>query len=109
MNRRPGLSARWKLTLSYTGFLMLAGVLMLAVFWVFVLRWLPDIDPPAMQRRFGGVLITGPDRSEMLRGFAPAAAASLAFLLLFGLVGGWILAGRMLAPLTRITDAARRT
>jgi two-component system, OmpR family, sensor histidine kinase VanS len=25
----------------------------------------------------------------------------------FGLVGGWILAGRMLAPLTRITDATR--
>jgi two-component system sensor histidine kinase VanS len=31
----------------------------------------------------------------------------LAFLLLFGLVGGWFLAGRMLAPLDRITDAAR--
>src|SRR4029077_19636156 len=30
------------------------------------------------------------------------------FLLVFGLVGGWILAGRMLAPLTRITDATRR-
>jgi two-component system sensor histidine kinase VanS len=32
----------------------------------------------------------------------------LAFLLVFGLVGGWFLAGRMLAPLTRITDATRR-
>ena len=32
----------------------------------------------------------------------------LAFLLLFGLVGGWLLAGRMLAPLSRITDATRR-
>jgi len=31
----------------------------------------------------------------------------LAFLLLFGLVGGWFLAGRMLAPLARITDATR--
>jgi two-component system sensor histidine kinase VanS len=31
----------------------------------------------------------------------------LAFLLVVGLVGGWILAGRMLAPLTRITDATR--
>jgi two-component system sensor histidine kinase VanS len=31
----------------------------------------------------------------------------LAFLLVFGLVGGWILAGRMLAPLARITDATR--
>jgi two-component system sensor histidine kinase VanS len=31
----------------------------------------------------------------------------LGFLLVFGLVGGWILAGAMLAPLTRITRAAR--
>jgi two-component system sensor histidine kinase VanS len=31
----------------------------------------------------------------------------LAFLLVFGLLGGWFLAGRMLAPLTRITDATR--
>jgi two-component system sensor histidine kinase VanS len=31
----------------------------------------------------------------------------LAILLVFGLVGGWLLAGRMLAPLDRITDATR--
>src|ERR1700735_340583 len=35
------------------------------------------------------------------------AAAVLVFLLVFGLLGGWILAGRMLAPLGRITDATR--
>ncbi|WP_281274369.1 sensor histidine kinase [Allorhizocola rhizosphaerae] len=29
------------------------------------------------------------------------------FLLVFGLVGGWLLAGRMLTPLTRITNATR--
>lgn len=29
------------------------------------------------------------------------------FLLVFGLLGGWFLAGRMLAPLARITDATR--
>jgi two-component system sensor histidine kinase VanS len=44
---------------------------------------------------------------DLLRYFAPRAAAVLAFLLVFGLLGGWILAGRMLAPLTRITDATR--
>jgi two-component system sensor histidine kinase VanS len=49
-----------------------------------------------------------PNRSDLLDAFAPRAAAVLAFLLVFGLVGGWILAGRMLAPLTRITDATRR-
>ena len=31
----------------------------------------------------------------------------LGFLLVFALVGGWLLAGQMLAPLTRITDATR--
>jgi two-component system sensor histidine kinase VanS len=31
----------------------------------------------------------------------------MALLLLFGLLGGWLLAGRMLAPLSRITDATR--
>ena len=45
--------------------------------------------------------------SDLLRAFAPTAAIVLAFLLVFGLVGGWLLAGRMLAPLTRITDATR--
>src|SRR5215217_2451789 len=51
----------------------------------------------------GGVV----SRSGLVRNFAPAAGAVLAFLLVFGLLGGWILAGHMLAPLTRITDATR--
>ncbi|MEV5704139.1 HAMP domain-containing sensor histidine kinase [Actinoallomurus sp. NPDC052274] len=107
MSRRPGFSARLKLTISYAGFLLLAGVLLLAVVWVFVLRHLPDDDPRSIRRKFGGVIVVGINRTELLRGFAPAAAATLAFLLVFGLLGGWFLAGRMLAPLTRIADAAR--
>ena len=39
--------------------------------------------------------------------FAPGQPQVLAVLLVFGLLGGWLLAGRMLAPLTRITDATR--
>ncbi|MEU8122692.1 HAMP domain-containing sensor histidine kinase [Spirillospora sp. NPDC049024] len=107
VGRRPGLSARLKLTLSYAGFLLLGGGLLLAVFWVFVLRWMRDVDPSAIQQRFGVVIVLGPDRSDLLRGFYPAAAAAMGFILVFGLLGGWILAGRMLAPLTRIADAAR--
>ncbi|MCT9008251.1 sensor histidine kinase [Streptomyces rhizosphaerihabitans] len=107
MNRRPGRSARLKLTLSYAGFLFVAGTLLLAVVWVFALRWLPDNDPRSLQKTFGAVVIVGPSRSDLLRGFAPAAAVAMVFLLVFGLLGGWVLAGRMLAPLTQITDAAR--
>jgi two-component system sensor histidine kinase VanS len=99
MSRAPGLSARLKLTLSYAGFLMLAGGLLLATVWVFLLRYVPD-GP-----RFGPG--AGPDRSDLLDAFVPRAAQALAALLVLGLVGGWLLAGRMLAPLTRITDATR--
>src|SRR3989441_11654094 len=45
--------------------------------------------------------------AALLRYFAPIAAIVMAFLLVFGVLGGWLLAGRMLAPLTRITDATR--
>jgi two-component system, OmpR family, sensor histidine kinase VanS len=45
--------------------------------------------------------------AALLRYFAPIAAIVMAFLLVFGLLGGWLLAGRMLAPLTRITEATR--
>jgi two-component system sensor histidine kinase VanS len=105
VDRAPGLSVRLKLTLSYAGFLMLAGALLLAAVWVFLLRYVPDralLYNPGTDT--DGVF---PIRSELLRVFAPRAAAVLAFLLVFGLVGGWILAGHMLAPLTRITGATR--
>jgi hypothetical protein len=42
MDRAPGLSVRLKLTLSYAGFLMLAGALLLAAVWAFLLRYVPD-------------------------------------------------------------------
>ncbi|MFE9623032.1 sensor histidine kinase [Streptomyces sp. NPDC006527] len=99
MHRRPGLSARLKLTLSYAAFLAVAGALLLAVVWMFLLRYVPDNSQ--------GLLGVSPNRYLLVRTFAPAAAMAMAFLLLFGLVGGWILAGRMLAPLTKITTAAR--
>ncbi|MFI9587099.1 sensor histidine kinase [Streptomyces sp. NPDC052236] len=107
MDRAPGLSVRLKLTLSYAGFLMLAGVLLLAAVWVFLLRYVPEralIVPGSTGTPTHDVF---PVRSNLLHVFAPRAAAVLVFLLAFGLVGGWILAGRMLAPLTRITDATR--
>jgi two-component system, OmpR family, sensor histidine kinase VanS len=110
MNRRPGLSARLKLTLSYAGFLLLAGALLLAVVWVFLLRYVPDgalITGPGRGRHGAPSLPFIPNRSDLLRAFTPRATQALALLLVFGLLGGWILAGRMLAPLTRIADAAR--
>jgi two-component system, OmpR family, sensor histidine kinase VanS len=104
VNRAPGLSVRLKLTLSYAGFLMVAGALLLGVVWVFLLRGMPG-------SRFAPSLSNLP-RALDPHNFGPgvfgtAAVLALLFLLVFGLVGGWFLAGRMLAPLTRITDATR--
>ncbi|HWJ85379.1 MAG TPA: HAMP domain-containing sensor histidine kinase [Cellulomonas sp.] len=104
MERTPGLSVRLKLTLSYAAFLVLAGVLLLGVVWIFLLRdvrlrfLVPNLDnlPRIIEPASFGPAV-----------FGTAAAAVMAFLLVFGLVGGWVLAGRMLAPLNRITEATR--
>jgi len=105
MDRAPGLSVRLRLTLSYAGFLVLAGALLLAL-WVVLLRLFPHA-PLIFDARAGIGGAFEPGRSDAQRAFGQAAAVVLAFLLVFGLLGGWILAGRMLAPLTRITDATR--
>jgi two-component system sensor histidine kinase VanS len=75
---------------------MLAGAVLLAAGYFSLSR---GVHP--------GVIFMVRSHADLLREFAPTAAIVLAFLLVFGLVGGWILAGRMLAPLARITDATR--
>src|SRR5437764_12487903 len=96
VDRAPGLSARLKLTLSYAGFLMLAGAVLLVAGYFSLSR---GVHP--------GVIFLVQSHTDLLRDFAPLAVIVMMFLLVFGLLGGWLLAGRMLAPLTRITDATR--
>jgi two-component system, OmpR family, sensor histidine kinase VanS len=96
MARAPGLSVRLRLTLSYAGFLMLAGAVLLVAGYFSLSR---GVHP--------GVIFMVRSHADLWRDFAPIAILVMAFLLVFGLLGGWLLAGRMLAPLTRITDATR--
>ena len=96
MNRGRGVSVRLKLALSYAGFLMLTGAVLLAAMYFSLSR---GVHP--------GVVFLVRSHADLWRDFAPIAASVMAFLLVFGLLGGWLLAGRMLAPLTRITDATR--
>ena len=72
---------------------MLAGVLLLAVVWVFLLRYVPD------RRSMPDGPDSLPDRADLLcapslRGRPGGAGVPAGVRLL----GGWILAGRMLAP-----------
>jgi len=101
VTRPPGLSARIKLTLSYVALVLVAGALILTIVWLFLLRYVPD-EP----------LFTGtgfaPSQRDLLRAFAPPAGAAMIALLVTGAVGGWFLAGRMLAPLRLLTQATRR-
>jgi two-component system sensor histidine kinase VanS len=87
VDRAPGLSVRLKLTLSYAGFLMLAGAVLLTAGYFSLSR---GVHP--------GVIFMVRSHADLLREFAPTAAIVMAFLLVFGLLGGWLLAGRMLAP-----------
>lgn len=96
MVREPGLSVRLKLTLSYAAFLMVAGAVLLVAGYLSLSR---GFHP--------GVRFTVYSHGALVRSFAPTATLVMGFLLLFGLLGGWILAGRMLAPLSRISDATR--
>src|SRR5215212_2987638 len=75
---------------------MLAGAVLLAAGYFSLSR---GVHP--------GVIFLVESHADLVHFFAPRAAAVMGFLLVFGLLGGWFLAGRMLAPLARITDATR--
>ena len=79
--RRPGPSVRLRLTLSYAGFLLLAGALLLAVVWLFLLRYVPDraVTVPVDGDRFSPYLFI-PGRSDLWEAFWPKAALVLGFL-----------------------------
>lgn len=105
MARSRGIGVRAKLALSYAGFLMLAGVLLLTAVWVFLLRNVPlDVLAP----RFSNIPRVFDPHNFGPGVFGTAAVVVLGFLLVFGLLGGWLLAGRMLAPLASIRLATRK-
>ena len=94
------MSARLRLTLSYAGFLLVAGVALMALLF-YILRFVPDGDITA-----GGPFI--PNRGDLLDALWPRIWQVLVVLVAIGLGGGWFLAGRMLRPLKRINGVARR-
>jgi two-component system sensor histidine kinase VanS len=97
-------SARLRLTLSYAGFLVVAGAA--ALFGVYVvLRYVPNYPLTAANPSEAGVTVAS--RGQILEAVVGASAAILAGLAVIGLVGGWLLAGRILRPLRAINEAAR--
>jgi two-component system, OmpR family, sensor histidine kinase VanS len=99
VSRPRGLSVRAKLTLSYAALLVLAGIALFGV-GLLLLRFVPD---GALYSLDG---VPAPNRSNLLEAFVRYAAWAIGLLMVFGLVGGWFLAGFVLRPLRLITDAA---
>lgn len=104
MFRAGGMSVRLKLALSYAGFLLVSSGLLLFAVWAFLLRGVrfQNMIPPLSD---WGRVFDLSNRGPII--FGPAVILATGFLLAFGLIGGWLLAGRMLAPLGRLTDATR--
>lgn len=94
------MSARLRLTLSYAGFLVVAGVALVALL-VYVIRFVPEgnLSLPAGE---GSPGLFVPDRGDLLTALWPKAWLVLGALAVVGLVGGWFLSGHMLRPLARI-------
>ncbi len=102
--RTRSLTARLRLTLSYTLFATVAGLLCLAVIYV-GMRYVPNYPLTSSNPRYRS---DAPSRQEILDSLLVAGGYALALLTAVGLIGGWLIAGRVLRPLQDITHAARR-
>ncbi|MFJ9446657.1 sensor histidine kinase [Kitasatospora sp. NPDC101235] len=101
-NRPRRLTARMRLTLSYTLFAVTAGTLSLAVVYV-GMRYVPNYPLTSSNPRYRS---DAPSRQEILHSLLTASGYALALLTAVGLAGGWLIAGRVLRPLQDITRAA---
>jgi two-component system sensor histidine kinase VanS len=103
VRRRRGVSARMKLTLSYAGAFGMAGALLVGAGWAAVLlrRFFPPLD------ELLHAAIPWQVRQFLIEFIVPGSIVLLVLLTGFGFLVGWFVAGRMLAPLTRIGEAAR--
>jgi len=92
------------LALSYAGFLVAAGAVVLLGVYV-VLRYVPNYPLTAANPSEAHLPIAS--RWEILTALVRLSGALLAALALIGITGGWFLAGWVLRPLQRINEAAR--
>ncbi|WP_063750151.1 sensor histidine kinase [Kitasatospora cheerisanensis] len=104
MSRPRRLTARMRLTLSYTLFTVTTGVLCLAVVYV-GMKYVPNYPLTSANPRYRS---DAPSRQEILESLLAASGYALALLTVVGMAGGWLVAGRVLRPLQEVTAAARR-
>ncbi|MCZ4511758.1 ATP-binding protein [Streptomyces sp. ActVer] len=124
MRGLPGIrgpqSIRWRLTLVYGGLFVVAGAVLLALTYALmsergeqVSMTRPDPPPgewgaeaPAVQGYVREQLVA--QRSDQLHQLFVESGVALGVMALASLVLGWLVAGRVLAPLRSMTGAVRR-
>ncbi|WP_426507494.1 sensor histidine kinase [Dactylosporangium sp. McL0621] len=110
------MTIRTRLTLVVGGMLLVGGLVLLGITYLLVFQQLGDkayisksIDgPPA---GVAGNLITniqGEFRSDATQAVLTQGSIALAVVVVIGLAFSWLVAGRLLQPLHRVTETARR-
>lgn len=112
--RLPRLTFRVRLTVAFGAVAFSSGALMVALIWLFM-SFVPyydipmpdDADPSLLadQQSTQFVISTPSDVTEFILRVGVAALVALAAIASWT---GWVISGRMLQPLSRINEAARR-
>jgi signal transduction histidine kinase len=121
--QRSGLTVRTRLTLIYGVLFVIAGVVLIALIYLLVL-WrlnhpragLPTYCLLTAEDRAAGIKLTGEQtslctrlmRADTLRGILISSLFGLAVTSLAAFGAGYLVAGRVLRPLSRVTETARR-
>ncbi|SDD49650.1 sensor histidine kinase [Glycomyces harbinensis] len=125
MRFRPRLTLRTRLTLVYGGLFLLGGIFMLLLTYSLVRQAIPEpgtmvqgtqefvegapsTDDIQVKSEEFVFRITGEVWDDALGAISNQGALSLALVSIATIAIGWLVAGRMLRPLQRITDTAAR-
>jgi signal transduction histidine kinase len=119
-------SARLRLTALYGVLFVVAGAMLLGVTYLLVLRALPGVGtmflgkgdnlilpqtsppPSAFPGSLTAVQIAGQAQQQVLGTFLIESGVALVLMAMISVLLGWIVAGRVLAPVHQITATARR-
>ncbi len=94
--RNPGVSVRVKLTVVMSLLVICTGALILALVYLFLLRYIPEGNLNTVRGDFA------PSRRDLAQAFVPRALWALSALVLVSAVGAWLLSGRLLRPLNQL-------